>query len=72
MVLCCSYMDKRHVTANKHLLSNFSLQVSYSAVLYYGYIGVIGAAVWAVLKYFKSAISLAQIWCTYGAHNLEW
>lgn len=42
------------------------MQVSYSAVLYYGYIGVIGVAVWAVLKYFKSGVSLAQIWCTYG------
>ena len=43
------------------------LQVSYSAVLYYGYIGVIGVAVWAVLKYFKSGVSLPQVWCTYGA-----
>lgn len=46
------------------------LQVSYSAVLYYGYIGVIGVAVWAVLKYFKSGVSLPQIWCTYGAAAL--
>ncbi len=36
-------------------------------MLYYGYIGVIGLAVWAVLKFFKSGIALAQIWCTYGA-----
>ena len=41
--------------------------MSYSAILYYGYIGAIGFAVWAVLKYFKSGIALAQIWCTYGA-----
>mmetsp|Transcript_20602 Transcript_20602/g.62044 ORF Transcript_20602/g.62044 Transcript_20602/m.62044 type:complete len:370 (+) Transcript_20602:203-1312(+) len=41
-------------------------KVSYSAVLYYGYVGVIGLAVWAVLKYFKSAVSLAQVWCIYG------
>ena len=39
-------------------------------MLYYGYIGVIGVAVWAVLKYFKSGVSLPQIWCTYGARAL--
>lgn len=39
-------------------------------MLYYGYIGVIGVAVWAVLKYFKSGVSLPQIWCTYGATAL--
>lgn len=44
-------------------------QVSYSAVLFYGYVGVVGLALWAVLKYFKSAIGLAQIWCTYGARR---
>ena len=43
------------------------LQVSYSAVLFYGYVGVVGLALWAVLKFFKSTIGLAQIWCTYGA-----
>lgn len=41
--------------------------MSYSAILFYGYVGVVGLALWAVLKYFKSTISLPQIWCTYGA-----
>ena len=41
--------------------------MSYSAILFYGYVGVVGLALWALLKYFKSAVSLAQIWCTYGA-----
>lgn len=44
-------------------------QVSYSAVLYYGYVGVVGLAVWGVLKYFKSAVSLAQVWCIYGTQH---
>jgi len=43
------------------------LQVSYSAILFYGYVGVIGLAVWSALRYFKSTVSLSQIWCTYGA-----
>jgi len=41
--------------------------VSYSAILFYGYVGVIGLAVWSALRYFKSTVSLSQIWCTYGA-----
>jgi stearoyl-CoA desaturase (delta-9 desaturase) len=32
--------------------------------------GFMGVAVWAVLKYFKSGVSLTQIWCTYGAPAL--
>ena len=42
------------------------LQVSYSAILFYGYVGVVGLAVWSALRYFKSSVALSQIWCTYG------
>ena len=44
--------------------------MSYSAILFYGYVGVIGLAVWSALRYFKSSVSLSQIWCTYGANGL--
>ena len=43
-------------------------QVGYSAVVFYGYVGLIGLALWAMLKWwFKSDVSLPQVWCTYGA-----
>ena len=42
-------------------------QVGYSAILFYGYVGVIGLLLFMVLKWaFKSDIGLAQVWCTYG------
>ena len=43
-------------------------QVGYSAVVFYGYVGVIGLALWAMMKWwFKSDVTLPQVWCTYGA-----
>ena len=60
VLLCC----KAHVQSS-------CLQVSYSAILFYGYVGVIGLAVWSALRYFKSSVSLSQIWCTYGALMLH-
>ena len=43
-------------------------QVGYSAIVFYGYVGVIGLALWAMLKWwFKSEVGLAQVWCIYGA-----
>lgn len=43
-------------------------QVGYSALLFYGYVGVIGLALFAALKWwFKAEVGLAQVWCTYGA-----
>ena len=43
-------------------------QVGYSAIVFYGYVGVIGLALWAMLKWwFKSDVGLAQVWCIYGA-----
>lgn len=43
-------------------------QVGYSAIVFYGYVGVIGLALWAMLKWwFKSEVALAQVWCIYGA-----
>ena len=43
-----------------------SLQVIYSSMLFYGYVGIIGLALWGLLMYFKSNLSLANIWCLYG------
>jgi hypothetical protein len=48
------------------------VQVGYSAAVFYGYVGVIGLALWAMMKWwFKSDVSLPQVWCTYGGctHN---
>ena len=42
--------------------------MGYSALLFYGYVGVIGLALFAALKWwFKAEVGLAQVWCTYGA-----
>lgn len=41
-------------------------KVTYAGVLFYGYVGVIGFAIWATLRWFKAPTSLAQIWCVYG------
>lgn len=46
------------------------MQVGYSAIVFYGYVGVIGLALWAMLKWwFKSEVGLAQVWCIYGEHH---
>ncbi len=49
-------------------LLRFSLlQVGYSALLFYGYVGIIGFALFAALKWgFKGQTSLVQTWCAYG------
>ena len=50
----------------------FSWQVGYSAIVFYGYVGVIGLTLWAMLKWwFKSDVALAQVWCIYGAPILR-
>lgn len=41
-------------------------KVTYAGILFYGYVGVIGFAIWATLRWFKAPTSLAQIWCVYG------
>ena len=44
-----------------------SVQVGYSAVLFYGYVGLVGLMLYACLRWwFKSKVSLAQVWCIYG------
>lgn len=35
--------------------------------IFYGYVGVIGLAIYLVLRWFKAGISLASVWCIYGA-----
>lgn len=42
------------------------VQVSFSGLLFYGYVGITGLLLWGVLAYFKSNLGLAQIWCIYG------
>jgi hypothetical protein len=34
--------------------------------LFYGYVFFIGFLLWLVLRFFKSTVSLPQVWCTYG------
>lgn len=45
-------------------------KVTYAGILFYGYVGVIGFAIWATLRWFKAPTSLAQIWCVYGTRHL--
>lgn len=46
-------------------------QVGYSAILFYGYVGLVGLMLYACLRWwFKSKVSLAQVWCIYGRHTL--
>ena len=42
-------------------------QVLYSAILFFGYVWILGAILFLALKFaFKSEITLPQVWCTYG------
>ncbi|KAK9855490.1 hypothetical protein WJX84_002115 [Apatococcus fuscideae] len=42
-------------------------KVLYSAILFFGYVWILGAILFVALKFvFKSEISLPQVWCTYG------
>jgi protein YIPF1/2 len=42
-------------------------KVGGSMGLFYGYVGVVGMALYMVLRWgFKASVSLAQIWCLYG------
>ncbi len=41
-------------------------QIGYSAIIFYGYVGLVGFALYAFLRYFKSDIKLATVWCIYG------
>ena len=34
--------------------------------LFYGYVGIVGLAVYLVLRWFKAGVGLAQVWCSYG------
>lgn len=48
-------------------LSPLHIQVGYSAILFYGYVGVIGFLLFAVLRWgFKGQTTLVQTWCAYG------
>ena len=51
-------------------ISHF-VQVGYSAILFYGYVGLVGLMLYACLRWwFKSKVSLAQVWCIYGRHTI--
>eukprot|EP00884_Botryococcus_braunii_P014287 jgi/Botrbrau1/2285/Bobra.101_2s0108.1 len=42
-------------------------KVGFSTIMFYGYVGFVGFAVWAVLNWvFKGSLTLAQVVCTYG------
>jgi len=41
-------------------------KVSFSTVLFYGYVGVIGLLLWGLLAYYSSNLALANVWCIYG------
>jgi hypothetical protein len=42
-------------------------KVGGSMALFYGYVGVVGMALWVILRWgFKASVSLASIWCLYG------
>lgn len=45
-------------------------QVGGSFGIFYGYVGVIGLAIYLVLRWFKAGISLASVWCIYGGLGL--
>lgn len=69
---CASYLSyaahhSAKATAASDLVWYYDInKVSYSAILYYGYIGVVGSAAWGVLKFFSAAVALPQVWCIYG------
>ena len=49
-----------------------SAQVGYAAAAFYGYIGVIGLALFLAFKFvFQADLALTQVWCTYGAPCLS-
>ncbi|GAQ81537.1 hypothetical protein KFL_000830190 [Klebsormidium nitens] len=41
-------------------------KVSYGSAIFYGYIGVIPLLLFFVMKYYRAAIGLVQLWCLYG------
>ncbi|EFN54309.1 hypothetical protein CHLNCDRAFT_24956, partial [Chlorella variabilis] len=41
-------------------------KVGASFGIFYGYLGIVGLALWLVLRWFKAGVSLASVWCTYG------
>lgn len=41
-------------------------KVSYSALLFYGYVFALGFALWFALRWFRSEMRLANVWCVYG------
>ena len=43
------------------------MQVGYASAAFYGYVGVIGLALFLAFKFmFKADLALTQVWCTYG------
>lgn len=41
-------------------------KMSYSALMYYGYVFVLTLGLYFALKWFKSEIQLVNVWCIYG------
>lgn len=47
-------------------------KVGASFGIFYGYLGIVGLALWLVLRWFKAGVSLASVWCTYGGWWWWW
>jgi hypothetical protein len=41
-------------------------KVSYSALLFYGYVFALGFGLWFALRWLRSEMRLASVWCVYG------
>lgn len=41
-------------------------KVGGSFALFYGYVGLVGLALYLVLRWFKAGVPLASVWCVYG------
>lgn len=44
----------------------FLLQMSASAAVFYGYVFLVGMALYFILRYFKGDMKLVNVWCIYG------
>jgi hypothetical protein len=51
---------------NKKQWYNDYGKMSYSALIFYGYIFLLGMGLYFALRWFKSSIQLVNVWCIYG------
>ena len=41
-------------------------KVSYGSAIFYGYIAIVPLLLFFVMRYYRAAIGLVQLWCLYG------